>query len=296
MLPLQCLERRFECAPGAGPVARTIRRRAVRVGLSVDNTKSYGYSISRESGTALRVTWEAAPEGLGSDAGTGAMTFDARAYRHAGPRHAALALRAAGASAWGDSGARRVFSASGPGPQAGDFNFGRDAVGLLRGLDTDAVVGHHALVGNVDYRFPLRSVQRGIGTVGVLSHIQCAACLRCGHAWNDIFAVDVRFSAGAGSRSTRWLPCLPVTPCPGVRGATIPWARGAASQSSGASVERFKSDVQTGGTGGTGVFWVIDFPESPWVLTRAFKPAPGLLVGSKKRSLVSLVPLVRWWN
>ena len=209
----------FECARCADPVDTTVRRRAVRVGLSVDNTKSYGYSISRESGTAVRVTWEAAPEALGSDAGTGAMTFDARAYRHAGPRHAALALRAAGASAWGDSDARRVFSAGGPGPQAGGFNFGREAVGLLRGLDTDAVVGHHALVGNVDYRFPLRSVQRGVGTVPVFFRtIHAAVFADAGHAWNDTFRrSDVRFSAGAElSVDTVVAYALPVTLATGV--------------------------------------------------------------------------------
>ena len=189
----------FECASCTSPVDTVIRRRAVRVGLSVDTTKSYGYSISRESGTAVRVTWEAAPEGLGSDDGTGAMTFDARAYHHTGPRHAALALRAAGASAWGDSRARRVFSAAGPGPQAGGFNFGTDAVGLLRGLDTDAVAGHHALVGNIDYRFPLRSVQRGVGTLPVFFRtIHAAVFADAGHAWSDTFrGSDVRFSAGA---------------------------------------------------------------------------------------------------
>jgi Tol biopolymer transport system component len=188
----------FECARCAIPVDSVIRRHAVRLGWSFDNTRSYGYSISRESGTAMRVTWEAAPESLGSDAGTGAVTFDARAYHHAGARHAVLALRGAGASAWGDSRARRVFSAAGAGPETGDFNFGTGAVGLLRGLDTDAVVGHHALVGNVDYRFPLRSVQHGIGTVPVFFRtIHAAVFADAGQAWNETFRrSDVRFSAG----------------------------------------------------------------------------------------------------
>jgi hypothetical protein len=189
----------LECSQCANPVDTVIRRRAIRVGWSFDNSRSYGYSISRESGTVMRVTWETAPEALGSDAGAGAMTFDARAYHHAGPQHAALAFRAAGASAWGDLRARRVFSAAGAGPETGDFEFGTGAVGLLRGLDTDAVVGHHALVGNIDYRFPLRSVQRGIGTVPVFFRtIHAAVFADAGQAWNDTFrGSDVRFSLGA---------------------------------------------------------------------------------------------------
>jgi hypothetical protein len=189
----------FECASCAVPVDSVIRRRALRLGWSFDNTRLYGYSVSRESGTAMRVTWETAPEALGSDAGAGAMTFDVRAYHHAGPRHRALALRAAGASAWGDSRARRLFSAAGAGPQAGDFDFGTGAVGLLRGLDTDGVVGHHALVGNADYRFPLRSLQRGIGTVPVFFRtIHAAVFADAGQAWNDTFrGSDIRVSVGA---------------------------------------------------------------------------------------------------
>jgi len=189
----------FECAPCAIPVDSVIRRRALRLGWSFDNTRQYGYSVSRESGTAMRVTWEAAPEALGSDAGAGAMTFEARAYQHAGPQHAVLALRAAGASAWGDSLARRVFSAAGAGPQTGGFDFGTDAVGLLRGLDRDAVVGHHAVVGNADYRFPLRNVQRGVGTLPVFFRtIHAAVFADAGQAWNDTFRrSDLRFSVGA---------------------------------------------------------------------------------------------------
>jgi hypothetical protein len=209
----------FECASCAVPVDSVIRRRALRLGWSFDNTRSYGYSVSRESGTAMRVTWETAPEALGSDAGAGAMTFDVRAYHHAGPRHRALALRAAGASAWGDSRALRLFSAAGAGPQAGDFDFGTGAVGLLRGLDTDGVVGHHALVGNADYRFPLRSLQRGIGTVPVFFRtIHAAVFADAGQAWNDTFrGSDIRVSVGAEfSLDTVIGYALPVTFVTGV--------------------------------------------------------------------------------
>jgi outer membrane protein assembly factor BamA len=70
---------------------------------------------------------------------------------------------------------------------------------LLRGLDTDAVAGHHAVVGNADYRFPLRSVQRGIGIVPVFFRtIHGAVFADAGQAWNDTFrGSDVRFSVGA---------------------------------------------------------------------------------------------------
>ena len=92
----------FACQTCDDPAPRSVRRGAIRTGWSFINAKSYGYSISRESGTALRLTFENAPEALGSDTATSALTVDTRAYAQLGPRHAALAVRAAAASAWGD--------------------------------------------------------------------------------------------------------------------------------------------------------------------------------------------------
>jgi hypothetical protein len=188
----------YDCDACSKPVEAVIRRRAVRVGWSLDATRSYGYSVSRESGTAIQVTWEAAPEALGSEASSNAVTMTARTYHPAGPRHAVIALRAAAASAWGDEQARRAFSAAGPGPQPGGFDFGSDAIGLIRGLDSDAVVGDHAAVVNADYRFPLWRLERGVGTVPVFFRtLHAAVFADAGHAWTGAFrSADIRVSAG----------------------------------------------------------------------------------------------------
>jgi hypothetical protein len=176
-----------------------VKRGAIRTGWILNTAKAYGYSVSRESGATLRLTWEAAPEALGSDAGNGSATIDSRGYFRVGPRHAAVAVRAAGASAWGDKGARRVFSASGAGPAASGFDFGRDAVGLLRGFESDALIGIHAAVANIDYRLPLFRPQRGLGTAPIFFRTMHAAFFAdVGHAWDGAFrAADVRTSVGA---------------------------------------------------------------------------------------------------
>ncbi len=189
----------FKCGE-CGTLGRSeITRRAIRLGWSFDASKSYGYSVSRESGASVRATWESAPEALGSDAGSRAVTVDARGYRLVGPRHAAVAVRAAAASAWGDPHARRVFSAAGAGPQTGVFDFAVDAIGLLRGLDAGDVSGNRAVVANLDYRFPLMRVQRGVGTIPVFFRtIHGAVFADAGDAWTGPFhRADVRFSAGA---------------------------------------------------------------------------------------------------
>jgi Omp85 superfamily domain len=196
---LNASEDTFSCESCSEPAPQEVRRGAIRAGWSFINAKTYGYSISRESGTALRFTWEDAPEALGSDAASSAMTIDARAYAHFGPRHTALAIRAAGASAWGDENARRVFSAAGSDAVSSSFDFGRGAVGLLRGFESDTVVGRRVAVANLDYRFPLRYIQRGSGTIPMfLRTIHSAVFADAAHAWDDSFRWnDVRMSAGA---------------------------------------------------------------------------------------------------
>jgi hypothetical protein len=189
----------FDCAECPRPVAATVTRRALHVGWSFNNARTFGYSISRESGAAFRATAESAPEALGSDATTGAVAADARAYVRAGPRHAVLAFRAAGASSWGDHRRRRVFSASGAGPQADDFDIGTNAIGLLRGFDSAAVAGDRAIVANADFRFPIRRIQRGFGTAPVFFRtLHGAAFADAANAWTQRFhRADVRRSFGA---------------------------------------------------------------------------------------------------
>jgi hypothetical protein len=189
----------FSCESCTDATPQDVQRGAIRTGWTFVNAKSYGYSISRESGTAVRLTWEDAPEALGSDAASSAMTIDARGYVHFGPRHAAVAVRAAGASAWGDENARRVFSAAGSDAASPSFDFGRGAVGLLRGFESDSVVGSRVAVANVDYRFPLRYIQRGAGTVPLfLRTIHSAVFVDAANTWERSFRWnDVRISTGA---------------------------------------------------------------------------------------------------
>ncbi len=195
---INATEDSFACDACTGSAPSDVKRGAIRTGWMFNNAKTYGYSVSRESGAALRLTGELAPESLGSDASNSSVTFDARTYHHLGPRHAVVAMRVASASAWGERRARRVFSASGPGPALPGFDFGRDAVGLLRGFETDAIIGHRVAVSNLDYRFPIQHVQRGVGTIPVfLRTMHAALFVDAGNAWDDAFRwKDVRVAAG----------------------------------------------------------------------------------------------------
>jgi dipeptidyl aminopeptidase/acylaminoacyl peptidase len=191
---------------GNGPQATcesgdTVRvaRRALRAGWLLNDSRSYGYSISREDGWNATVTTEFTREALGADDDGEAATLDVRGYLPVWPRHAVIAARVAGAAAWGDGRARRVFSASGNGPQVLAFDFGSDAVGLLRGLGEDEIVGPRAAVVNLDYRFPLTRIDRGLGTLPAFARVvHGAVFVDAGHAWVERFSrSDVTVSFGA---------------------------------------------------------------------------------------------------
>jgi outer membrane protein assembly factor BamA len=115
------------------------------------------------------------------------------------PQHAVIAARAAGAASWGDVAARRLFSASGNGSRALAFDFDFDAVGLIRGLDDQDVFGTRAAVVNLDYRFPLVRIDRGVGTLpGFARVIHGAVFVDAGHGWQRDFQLeDAVVSAGA---------------------------------------------------------------------------------------------------
>lgn len=171
------------CSPAAHARAN---RHAVRFGWGLSSARMFGYSISPEEGGAVSVTAEWARRALGADADAGAVVARAQAYRRAFGRRDVAAIRLAGATAWGEDPLRRVFSASGTESQGIGFAVGSDAIGLMRGIGHGVVAGRHAFVGNLDYRVPIRRVERGFGTLPVmLRALHGAVFADAGAAWDD---------------------------------------------------------------------------------------------------------------
>jgi hypothetical protein len=188
----------FTCSSCGAGGTTSLRRRGVRLGWSFDSARAYGYSISAEEGGRLSVTSETTRQAFGAHGDAEALTVDARLYHRLLVRHGVLAVRAAGATSSGDESVRRVFSAAGTSQEATPFRFGLDAIGLLRGFDTSDVTGQHAAVVNLDYRFPIRTVERGAGTVPIFVRtIHGAVFVDAGAAWTGgVRAQDRRTSAG----------------------------------------------------------------------------------------------------
>lgn len=189
----------FDCESCSPVIDTTLKRRAVRFGWLFSSAKSFGYSVSAETGTALGANAEFTSDALGADGDATAFTLDARQYVRAWPRHAVIAARIAGAWSGGDEPARRTFSAAGNGPQPGGFAIDTDAIGLMRGYDESDVAGSRAAVANLDYRFPIASLQRGAGTFPLfIRTVHAALFADVGNGWNGTFkAADLRKSFGA---------------------------------------------------------------------------------------------------
>ena len=173
--------------------------RSVRGGWLHDSRRLFGYSISPEEGFAVEAAAETSRTALGSDADAGAGVFDVRAYQRLFGRHTVLAGRFAAAAGWGPRGARRVFSAGGAGPSYLVFDFGRDTIGLLRGFSPEDLVGSRAMVANLDLRFPLARIERGVRSWPIFFRaLHGAAFVDAGEAWDSAFrAADLRTSTGA---------------------------------------------------------------------------------------------------
>ena len=185
------------CPTCERPIDERAERRSIRTGYAFNSAKRYGYSVSLEEGWSLTATNELIARGLGSDGNAGSVIADLRGYRRVGTRHSALAARFAAAHSWGDEEVRREFTEGGNGPQAGGFLFGEDAIGLVRGFDEDTR-GAHAVVANLDYRFPIVRIERGAGTLpGFVRTVHGALFADAGHAWNQAFRMrDARVSLG----------------------------------------------------------------------------------------------------
>ncbi len=137
---------------------------SIRTGWIHDSRRQFGYSISAEEGVQVEGAVDAAIGPLGSDADSTSVVLDVRGFQRVLGRHTVVAGRVAFAGASGPPQGRRLFSAAGPGPSVAAFDFGRDTIGLLRGVAAEDVVGSRAAVANVDLRFPLAYPERGFGS------------------------------------------------------------------------------------------------------------------------------------
>jgi hypothetical protein len=151
-----------------------------------NDTELYPASISPENGRVIRLTGIVTDTALGSRAGNEQRIFsgDWREYIRLWHHHV-LALRAGGGIQWGD---RQVQGTFGLGGAIGEGTFGS---GMsynyfpLRGLPVSALSRNRAMLMSAEYRLPLISPQRGVGTWPFyLKNLYTAFFADYGNAWN----------------------------------------------------------------------------------------------------------------
>jgi hypothetical protein len=135
---------------------------SARLGVGYDSSKQYGYSISPEDGIEAGGTVEIARRGFGARSDTTTVTADVRGYLPGLRRHHVLALRAATGLASGDDDARQSFSLGAVSASPSVIDFGSGALALMR--DGHSTSGHRLFAANAEYRLPIATVERGIGT------------------------------------------------------------------------------------------------------------------------------------
>jgi Tol biopolymer transport system component len=139
-------------------------RNGFRAGWALNSSREYGYSISPEDGVRSTLNLERVTPALGADGSALTLIGDARAYVPGLRAHHVVAMRLAAAGSTGDAGMTRSFSLGGSAVPAGSFALGERTIGLLRGLPADDRAGTAVLVANLDYRFPIARIERGIRT------------------------------------------------------------------------------------------------------------------------------------
>jgi hypothetical protein len=143
-------------------------------------------------------TTEMVRRALGASADVTTVTADVRGYLPGFASHHVVAVRAAGGASSGDAGAARTFLLGGGAASNDVIDFGREAFALLRGFPPRSFAGTRAAVFNVEYRWPIARIQRGVGTWPFFLHtVHAAIVADAGHAWTRAFrADDIKTSLG----------------------------------------------------------------------------------------------------
>lgn len=175
----------------------------VSFGISYGSDRGYLYSISSEEGRRIQLNVRIDHRELGSDYSTVQLDWSYNEYLEM-PwlRNHALALRVAGGLIRGDHGRRGRFSIGGfPSQNVITAIIDRAPLGgaYLRGYGPGALVGDQFLLANVEYRFPLWYVDRGMSTLPLFARrLHAALFVDVGDAYYGTLKPE-RLKVGVGA-------------------------------------------------------------------------------------------------
>jgi hypothetical protein len=141
--------------------------------LSASTSRRYTFSISPESGTDASLTLRVRDRLLGSSFEGADLTFQLDHYvplKRLFGEHHVLALSLRGGAGVGDTRVARFFSVGGL-PQQDVFGAltlltpSFVGGGFLRGFPVGFTFGDHFGIANIEYRYPITRIERGLGSL-----------------------------------------------------------------------------------------------------------------------------------
>jgi len=200
--------------PGySGPVPAEGTLGAGRIRYVYNSAKEYGFSISPEDGRTLDLGHERLGRGFGSDFSVSKYTADWREYLGLPFPHQVLLARVFYGTSRGDVLPQRAFQLGGDDPGNATIPVATEDV-HLRGYPVSAFRGQKAGLATLEYRFPIRNLERGwSSTPFFLRRLHGAVFVEAGNAWdNGYHHGDLKRSIGAELRlDTNLSYYLPVT-------------------------------------------------------------------------------------
>lgn len=146
----------------------------IRLAWVFTNAKKYGFSISKVDGRRISLSYERTDKFLYSDFGSQKCVFGWQEYYGLPIRHHVLAGKISIGVAFGDTAVTKdAFRLGG---HMGKF--------YLRGYPKSKFEGDKLLIGTLEYRFPIRWIERGIGTWPIfIKNVHGTIFLDYGNVW-----------------------------------------------------------------------------------------------------------------
>jgi Tol biopolymer transport system component len=172
--------------PGQRAVLQLGKFAGLRFRVRYNDAKKYAASISKQEGRIVSLTTVVANSVFGSGEQNEQVIFsgDWREYIDSFGDQV-LALRAGGGMTWGDEPAQGTFGLGGAVGEGAFASGGSYSYFPLRGLPVSALSRNRVMLFAGEYRIPIISPQRGIGTMPFfLKDLSGAVFADYGNAWN----------------------------------------------------------------------------------------------------------------
>lgn len=172
-------------------------------GVNYDSTERFVYSVGPEKGVAAGVSFSYTPPSVFSEFYSYLLLGNLDLYAKA-PfiKQSVFSLKSVYGAGFGEEGAEQVFSLGGfPRKEmlASLLNHEHLSSRYLRGYPENAFEGNKFYLFNIEYRFPLFYIYRGLDTLPVFfRNIHCAFFLDAGDAF--FHSTTVKYGAGAELR------------------------------------------------------------------------------------------------